>query len=110
MAEQVLILRKSDHAVTNVARWKNAVFAAQAPRASPIIRHGDNYSQVSDRMQTVGRPLPSAAHVLLYAAQKRRKASAAAQSHNIEAPRCIVRLGSLFFQTNDAQKRINNYP
>jgi hypothetical protein len=105
MAEQVLILGQSDHAVANVTRWKDAIFTAKASGAAAIIGDGDDGGQVGYRPEEVGGLIAPATHVFLYAAEKGGKARAAAKRHYVETPRVSVRFKDAFFQRDCTKLR-----
>src|SRR5216684_8607335 len=88
-SEQRLVLRQRDHAIANVAGWKNTVFAPQTPRASAVIRNCDDCCQVTDRMAV--RFLTPSRDKVLQAAQQHRKPRAAADSDHTRARSALLR-------------------
>src|ERR1700730_10287434 len=47
-AEQRFVLGQRDHAVANIARWQDAIFAPQAPGAAAVVSHGDDGSKIGN--------------------------------------------------------------
>src|SRR5882672_5192068 len=101
-AEQRFIFRKSDHAISNVAGRENTILAAQAAGAAAVIGDGDDRSKVGDGMLARGMFIGAADYMFLEAAEKCRKAGAAAESDNAETAVRSFRLGRGFFHVRMA--------
>ena len=68
-AEQGFVLRKGDHAVADVTRRENAVFAAKAAGASAVIGNGDDGGEIGDGALGSGMFVAAANDVFLEAAK-----------------------------------------
>ena len=53
-AEQGFVLGKRDHAIANIARGKNAIFAAQAAGAAAVIGDGDDGGEIRNGRSAFG--------------------------------------------------------
>jgi len=77
ISEQVFVPGKSDHAIADVARGQNAIFAAQATGAAAVIGDRHDSGEVGNGL---GRPAFAAlGNVLFQAAQNGGKTRAAAE-------------------------------
>lgn len=83
-AQKRFVFRERDHAVANVAGRKNAIFAAQAAGAAPVIGYGDDGGKVGDGPFRGGILIAAADNVVLQSAEERGKAGAATQGDNAE--------------------------
>jgi hypothetical protein len=84
-AEQGFILRKSDHAVADVAWREDAIFPAEAAGAAAVVGDGDDGGEVGDGPLCRCMPVVAAYDVLLEAAEKRGETCTAAESDDAEA-------------------------
>lgn len=69
-AEKSFVFRECDHAVANVAGWKNAVFAAESPGAAAIISDCHNRREVGYGPVRIGMLVAAADYVLLESPKK----------------------------------------
>src|SRR5882672_3080113 len=102
-AEQSFIFRKRDHAVANVAGREDAILAAQAAGAAAVIGDGDDRGEVGDGMLWRGVLIGAANDMFLEAAEKGRKAGAAAKSDNAETAVRSFRFGRGLFHVRIAR-------
>ena len=71
-AKQRFVLGKRDHAVANIARWQDAIFAPQATGAAAVVRHGDDGRKIGNGAVGVGIFVVAADDVLFESAKKGR--------------------------------------
>ena len=83
-AEKGFILAESDHAVTDIARREDAIFAAEATGAAAVVGDGDDRGETGDRVFSFDFVAP-AGDEIFEAAEKSGKASAAAESDDVES-------------------------
>jgi len=78
--EQRFVLGEGDHAVANVARRQDAVFAAEAAGASAVIGDRDDGGEIGDGALAIRGAVGAARDVFLEATEERGQARAAAES------------------------------
>ena len=76
-AEEMLVFGKRDHAVPNVARRQDAIFAAQPAGATTIVSDGDYGGKIGDRPRNCF--VLARGNVLLQSTQDGGQARAATQ-------------------------------
>jgi len=96
-AKERFVLRKSNHAIANVAGRENAIFAAQAAGASSVVGDGNDSGEVGDGALDAGVLFAAAEDVLFQAAEKRGKTGAAAERNDPEAGKAGFRIGGALF-------------
>ena len=96
-AQQSFVLRKGDHAIADVTRREDAIFAAEAAGAAAVIRDRDDGGEIGDGALGADMIFDAPGDVLFEAAKERGKAGAAAKSDNAEAARKRIGIRSAFF-------------
>jgi hypothetical protein len=81
-AKQGFVFGKRDHAVANIPRGQDAVFAAQPAGAAPVVRDGDDGSEVDDGPLARWIRVVARCNVELEAAEKGGEAGAAAKRYD----------------------------
>jgi len=85
LAEERFVFRKGDHAVANVARRKDAIFAAEAAGAAAVIGDGDDGGKIADGAPGGGPLVGATDDMFLEAAEEGGEASAAAEGDDAKA-------------------------
>ncbi len=93
--EESFVLAESDHAVTDVAGRKDAIFAAKAAGTAAVVRDSDDRGEAGDRMFAFDF-VAAAGDEILEAAQKSGKTGAAAESDDVESCGGSLWLGDVF--------------
>src|SRR5216684_1916935 len=96
-AEKSFILRKSHHAVADIAGREDAVLAAQATGTAAVIGDRDDGGEIGDGAFRSGLLAGTQDHEFLEAAEERGKAGAASKSNDAEAAGKRLRFGRAFF-------------
>jgi hypothetical protein len=79
-SEQVLVGRERDHAVADVARGQDAVFAAQAAGAAAVVRHCHDGGEIGDGpVRAVRAVAPPLGNVVFKPAEHGRESRATAE-------------------------------
>ena len=95
-AEESFIFGKGDHAVADVARGEDAVFAAEAAGGATVVGDGDDGDQVGDGAFGGGMVVAAADAVFFEAAEEGGEAGTAAESDDAEAAAEDFRWGGFF--------------
>src|SRR2546421_4953459 len=104
-AEQCFILRKSHHAVADVAGREDAVLPAQAAGAAAVIGDRDDGGEIGDGAFGAGVLVDAADDEFLEAAKERGKASAASKSDDAEAAGKSFWFGGVLFHADNRDRR-----
>ena len=81
-AQQRFVFGERDHAVADIPRGEDAVFAAQPAGAAPVVRDGDDGSEVDDGPLARWIRVVARCNVELEAAEKGGEAGAAAKRYD----------------------------
>ena len=92
-SKQRLIFREGYHAIANVARRKDAIFAAKTPGTAAVIGDRNNGRKVGYRAVRIGMLVAAAYDVLLKPAQKSGQSGASAKSYDAESTGESLRFG-----------------
>jgi len=95
--EKGFVFRKRHHAIANVSRRKDAVFATQAAGAAAVIGDRDDGGKIGDGAFSAGEFVGAANDQFLEAAEERGQAGAASESDDAEAAGKSLWLGGTFF-------------
>jgi hypothetical protein len=95
-AEEGFVFRKSNHTVANVARWKDAILAAESTGAAAVIGHGDDGGKIGDGARRGGFFVAAADNVVFQAAEERGESGAAAERDDAEGAGSPLRLARFF--------------
>jgi len=95
-AEEGFVFGESDHAVPDVARRKNAIFAAKTPGTAAVVGDGDDGSKIGDGASESRLLIAAANDVVFEPAKESGKSGATAESDNGKGARRPLRFARTF--------------
>jgi hypothetical protein len=95
-AKKSFIFRKRNHAIADVAWWKNSILTAKTARAAAIIGNSNNRRQFCYGPQRIGMLVTAADDILLEPTEKSGKSGSPAESYDAESAREAFRFERFF--------------